>query len=90
LALLDQAGDSLARVLQIFAGRTRLFEKRQLDCPGLGRGVARVERAAATYGLQRNATRATLDPERVARDRELRAGIDAAVRQFQVSQCEHP
>jgi hypothetical protein len=88
--LLDEAGDSLARALQVYVGRTRLFEQRQLDCLTLGRGMVRVERAATNYGLQRNATRATLDADRVSRDRELRAGIEAAAQQFQVSRCEHP
>jgi hypothetical protein len=89
-ALLDQAGDSLARALQAYNGRMRLFEKRLLDCPSLGRGVARVERAVARYGMQRNATRAALDPDRAAWDRELRAGVDSAGRLFQRSRCEHP
>jgi hypothetical protein len=89
-ALLDQAGDSLARALRAYNGRAHLFDKRALDCPVLGRGLVRVERAVATYGVQHNATRATLDPSRVARDRELRAGVDSAGRQFQRSQCEHP
>ena len=88
-ALVDQAGDSLARALQAYTGRRRLFEKRQLDCLSLGRGMVRVERAVARYGVQRNATRATLDPDRLARDRELRAAVDSAGRQFQRSQCEH-
>jgi JAB1/Mov34/MPN/PAD-1 ubiquitin protease len=89
-ALLDQMGDSLARALQAYDGRLRLFEKRALDCPALGRGMVRVERAVARYGVQRNAMRATLDSDRVAWDRELRAGVDSAARQFQRSQCERP
>jgi hypothetical protein len=89
-AVLDQAGDSLARALQAYAGRVRLFETRRLDCLALARGIVRVDRAVAYYGLQRNATRATLDADRVAWDRELRAGVDTAGRQFQRSQCEHP
>jgi hypothetical protein len=68
----------------------RLFERRRLDCPSLGRGMVRVERAVARYGMQRGATRATLDADRVARDRELRAGVDSAGRQFRRSRCEHP
>lgn len=87
-ASLDLAGDSLARALQAYSGRMRLFEARKLDCAALGRGMARVGRAVTIYGLQRNATRATLDPARVDWDRELRAGVDSAGRQFQRSQCE--
>ena len=87
---IDQAGDSLARALQAYAGRARLFENRQLDCPSLGRGMVRVERATASYAIQRTATRAILDADRVARDRELRAGMDSAGRQFQRSRCERP
>jgi hypothetical protein len=68
----------------------RLFDKRALDCSTLGRGMVRVERAAASYGLQRNATRATLDSDHVTWDRELRAGVDSASRQFQRSHCAHP
>ena len=86
-ALLDQAGDSLERALQAYNGRVRLFEARKLDCPVLGRGMLRVGRAFTSYGMQRNA-RVTLDPERVTRDRDLRAGVDSAGRQFQRSQCE--
>jgi hypothetical protein len=89
-ARVDQAGDSLARSLQAYAGRARLFENRQLDCLSLGRGMARVDRATASYAIQRTATRAALDADRVARDRELRAGMDSAGRQFQRSQCERP
>jgi hypothetical protein len=87
-APLDQAGDSLILALQGYGRRARLFEKRRLDCSGLARGLVRVERTVATYGVQRGATRATLGPDRVARDRELRAGVDSAGRQFQQSGCE--
>jgi hypothetical protein len=90
VALLDQRSDSLARALQAYNGRARLFERRLLDCPSLGRGIGRVERALARYGVQRTAMRATLDPDRAARDRELRASIDSVARQFQRSRCEHP
>ena len=89
-ALLDQGADSLARALQAYSARARLFEKRRLDCLGLGRGAIRVERAAATYGIQRNATRTTLDAARGARDLEMRAGLDSASRHFLRSACEHP
>jgi JAB1/Mov34/MPN/PAD-1 ubiquitin protease len=89
-ALLDQAADSLGRALQAYGARARLFEKRRLDCFVLSRGAVRVERSAATYGFQRNATRATLDAPRGARDLELRAGLDSASRQFLRSACEHP
>jgi proteasome lid subunit RPN8/RPN11 len=89
-ALLDQAGDSLALALHAYNGRARLFEKRVLDCPSLGRGMVRVERAAASYGLQRNATRTPLDPAHVDWDHELTAGVDSASRGFQRSQCVRP
>jgi len=89
-ARLDAAGDSLGRALQAYNGRMRLFEQRKLDCPALGRGMVRVEGAVARYGMQRNTTRATLDANYVARDRELRAAVDAAGRQFQRSRCGHP
>lgn len=87
-APLDQASDSLTLALQVYSGRVRLFEKRRLDCWGLARGLVRVERTVARYGVQRSATRATLGPDRVARDRELRAGVDSAGRRFQQSGCE--
>lgn len=89
-ALLDVAGDSLARALKAYDGRVRLFDKRLLDCMSLGRGIVSVERAAAGYGFQRNATRATLDSYHVTWDRDLRADVVTAGRQFQRSQCLHP
>jgi hypothetical protein len=87
-AQLDQASDSLALALQAYSGRARLFEKRRLDCSSLARGLVRVERTVARYGAQRSATRPMLGPDRVARDREVRAGVDSAGRQFQRSGCE--
>jgi proteasome lid subunit RPN8/RPN11 len=89
-ASLDLAADSLARALQAYGGRTRLFEKRRLDCFILSRGAVRVERAAASYRLQRNAAGTTLDNARGVRDADLRAAIDSASRQFLRSACEHP
>jgi hypothetical protein len=84
---LDQAGDSVTLALQAYSGRVHLFATRRLDCWGLARGLVRVERTVARYGSQRSATRATLGSDRVARDRELRAGADSASRQFQQSGC---
>ena len=52
--------------------------------------AAALRGAVARYGMQRNTTRATLDANHVARDRELRAAVDAAGRQFQRSRCGHP
>jgi len=90
LARLDALADSLAQAVRNYDDRVRLFDKRQLDCPSLGRGIIAVERRLVAYGVQRAAVRGALDAGRVSRERAQRASVDAAERQFRQSQCPRP
>ena len=90
LARLDALADSLAQAVRNYDDRARLYDKRQLDCPSLGRGIIAVERRLVAYGVQRAAVRGALDAGRVSRERAQRASVDAAERQFRQSQCPRP
>jgi proteasome lid subunit RPN8/RPN11 len=87
LAGLDRASDSLARAVQAYAVRARLFETRRLDCLPLARGLLAVEHGLQSYGAQRDAVRGGIDPVRMTRDSALRAAADSVERRFQRSQC---
>src|SRR6266550_3722974 len=90
IALLDRLADSLGQAVANYDDRRRLFDKRQLDCLALGRGLVAVERRVAAYDVQHAVTRATLDPGRAARDQALRASVDSVERRFQRSRCQRP
>src|SRR2546422_11248930 len=87
---LDALADSLAQAVRNYDDRARLYDKRQLDCPSLGRGIIAVERRLVAYGVQRAAVRGALDAGRGSRERAQRASVDAAGRPFRQSHGPRP
>jgi hypothetical protein len=88
LAQLDAVSDSLARALNTFSSRYRLFAERRLDCPGLARAAIAVEERVAAYDAGRNVVTGPLDAPRAARERDLRASAGSAGQRFQQTRCE--
>jgi hypothetical protein len=87
LARLDLLADSLALAMRRYDERASLFERRELDCLGLSRGVTAVETRGAAYREALGAEGATLDAARATRDHALRASLDSVEQQFRRSQC---
>jgi hypothetical protein len=90
VARLDQLADSLAQAVRNYNDRARLFARRQLDCPGLGRGLVALESELVSYDAQRSTALDPGDVGRLARDGELRAAVDSAERGFRGSRCRRP
>jgi len=86
---LDQIGDSLTQVVRGFADRARLFDRRQLACAGLARGLEVVENRWIAYNAARRSA-GVLDAGRAARDQALYAGVDSVERRFEQSGCARP
>lgn len=90
LLQLDALADSLTLALSNYHDRVKLFENRQLDCLGLGRGLVAVENRHATYTAQNAVGGVVLDPARAARNQALRAAFDSAEQRFQQAHCTRP
>jgi len=88
-AKLDQAGDSLTQVVRNFTDRTRQFDRRQLACAGLARGLELVESRWIAYTTARRSA-GVLDGARAGRDQALYAGVDSVERRFEQSGCARP
>jgi len=88
-AKLDQAGDSLTQVVRNFTDRARQFDRRQLACPGLARGLELVESRWIAYNTARRSA-GVLDGARAGRDQALYAGVDSVERRFEQSGCARP
>ncbi|PYP49576.1 MAG: hypothetical protein DMD45_14050 [Gemmatimonadetes bacterium] len=86
---LDQIGDSLTQVVRSFTDRARLFDRRQLACAGLARGLEVVENRWIAYNAARRSA-GVLDAARAARDQALYAGVDSVERRFEQSGCARP
>lgn len=89
LARLDRVGDSLAQAVRTFGGRAALFDRRQLACDGLARGLRAVEDRWMTYSAVRRAS-GVLDGQHAVRDQMLYAGVDSVERRFEQSGCVRP
>src|SRR5438093_849636 len=89
LTHLDQVADSLSRAVRTFGDRAALFDRRQLACDGLARGLLAVEDRWLSYSRARRAS-AALDPTHAARDQTLYAGVDSVERRFEKSGCQRP
>ncbi|MGH7547170.1 MAG: hypothetical protein ACREMM_03235, partial [Gemmatimonadales bacterium] len=88
-ARLDRVGDSLAQAVRTFGGRAALFERGQLACDGLARGLLAVEDRWSAYSTVRRAS-GVLDPQHAVRDQVLFAGVDSVERRFAESGCPRP
>jgi len=86
---LDQVADSLARAVRTFGERAALFDRRQLACDGLARGLLAVEDRWQSYSTARRASGA-LDRTHAARDQMLYTGVDSVERRFEKSGCQRP
>ena len=85
----DRAADTLALAVAAFEVRARLFQRRQMGCPELARGLIDVEERWISYNVARKATFA-LDAARDARDRAAYASVDAVERRFETAPCPRP
>jgi len=88
-ARLDQAGDSLTQVMRTFTDRARQFDRKQLPCAGLARGLELVENRWIAYNAARRSA-GVLDGARAGRDQTLYAGVDSVERRFEQSGCARP
>src|SRR5438034_117879 len=86
---LDQVADSLARAVRTFGERAALFDRRQLACDALARGLLAVEDRWQSYSTARRASVA-LDRTHAARDQMLYTGVDSVERRFEKSGCQRP
>ena len=86
---LDRLADSVAKAVRDFGDRAGLFDRRQLACDGLARGLLAVENRWVTYGTARRAS-GVPDRTHAARDQALYAGVDSVERRFEKSGCPRP
>jgi hypothetical protein len=89
LTRLDRAADTLALALAAFEVRARLFERRQMGCTELARGLVEVEERWTGYNAARKNAFA-LDSARAARDRSHYADVDVVERRFESAKCARP
>jgi hypothetical protein len=89
-AQLDQLSDTLARLVRNYQDRARLFDTKQIDCPGLSRGLVAVETIWISYNAERKALTIPLDADRAARDQNLYGAVDSVESHFERSQCDRP
>jgi hypothetical protein len=86
---LDRLADSLATAVRSFSDRAALFDRRQVACDGLGRGLLTVEARWLSYSTARRAS-GILDPTHTVRDQTLYAGVDSVEHRFERSGCQRP
>jgi len=89
LGPLDQAADTLGLALAAFDVRGQLFERRQMGCAELARGLVEVEERWIGYNAARK-NAFVLDSARAARDRSQYADVDAVERRFERAKCARP
>lgn len=89
-AQLDQLSDTLARLVRNYQDRARLFDTKQMDCPGLSRGLVAVETIWISYNAERKALTIPLDADRATRDQNLYGAVDSVESHFERSQCDRP
>ncbi|MGH7521433.1 MAG: hypothetical protein ACREMI_09150 [Gemmatimonadales bacterium] len=88
--LLDGRADTLALALAAFGDRMRMFDARQMPCPGLARGLQQVEDGWLAYNIARKETLAPFDSQREVRDQSLYADVRSVERRFERSGCPRP
>jgi len=72
-----------------FSDRAALFDRRQLACDVLARGLLAVEARWQSYSTARRAS-GVLDPTHTVRDQTLYSGVDSVERRFEKSGCQRP
>ena len=85
----DRAADTLALAVAAFDVRARLFERRQMACPELSRGLVEMEERWIAYNAARKSA-FVLDSARDVRDRSAYADVTAVERRFERSKCARP
>jgi hypothetical protein len=89
-AVLDRRADTLSLALTAFEDRARMFDAKQMTCPGLQRGLQQVEDNWLAYNIARRETLAPFDGQREYRDRSLYADVRGVERRFERSGCPRP
>jgi hypothetical protein len=89
-AILDRRADTLSLALTAFEDRGRMFDAKQMTCPGLQRGLQQVEDNWLAYNIARRETLAPFDGQREDRDRSLYADLRGVERRFERSGCPRP
>ena len=89
-AVLDRRADTLSLALTAFEDRARMFDAKQMTCPGLQRGLQQVEDNWLAYNIARRETLAPFDGQREDRDRSLYADVRGVERRFERSGCARP
>jgi hypothetical protein len=89
-AILDRRADTLSLALTAFEDRARMFDAKQMTCPGLQRGLQQVEDNWLAYNIARRETLAPFDGQREDRDRSLYADLRGVERRFERSGCPRP
>ena len=90
LPVFDRLGDTLGLAIRAYNDRAKLYDGRQLDCAGLGRGLAALETEWTVYNVRGKSKVGGLDAGRSGRDRALYAGVDSVERHFDRSGCARP
>ncbi len=85
----DRAADTLALAVAAFDVRARLFERRQMACPELSRGLVEMEERWIAYNAARKSA-FVLDSARAVRDRSAYADVTAVEQRFERSKCARP
>ncbi|HEX4601149.1 MAG TPA: hypothetical protein VH116_07140 [Gemmatimonadales bacterium] len=89
LARLDAATDTLALAVAAFDIRAQLFDRRQMACPELARGLVEMESRWIVYNVARKGAFA-LDSVRRVRDRGAYNDVHTVERRFERSGCPRP
>jgi hypothetical protein len=90
VAPLSQLADTLGLALDAFDVRAQLFERHQMQCADLARGLIVVEENWADYNVARGRASGPLDSSAAATDRSLYARVGETARRFQRSGCPRP
>jgi hypothetical protein len=85
----DRAADTLALAVAAFDVRAGLFERRQMGCAELARGLVEVEERWIAYNAARRSGVAS-DAARDARDHAAYADVTTAEQRFERSRCRRP
>ncbi len=86
----DQLADTVALALVAFDLRVRMFERRQMACADLSRGLVELEERWMAYNIARKGALGTFDAASNTRDAGLYTTVDAAERRFERSPCPRP
>src|SRR2546422_9557083 len=89
-ARVDQLADTVALALVAFDLRVRMFERRQMACADLSRGLVELEERWMAYNIARKGALGTFDAASNTRDAGWYTTVDAAEHRFERSPCPRP